>query len=172
MAYSKTDFSSNSLVYEMASLLNICGLCLWLYLASRSSKQVLSQNPIHGTVYIDGSASIATTDEDFICATLDWWPPDKCDYGTCSWGTASLLNLVSRSTSLSLSISLLLCLDSHLLLLLLLLFSCLMVLEYVCLTCFFLPFCTLIRKLPHQFLVFLLLKERGKEEKYKYISNI
>lgn len=147
MAYSKTDFSSNSLVYEMASLLNICGLCLWLYLASRSSKQVLSQNPIHGTVYIDGSASIATTDEDFNCATLDWWPPDKCDYGTCSWGTASLLNLVSRSTSLSLSISLLLCLDSHLLLLLLLLFSCLMVLEYVCLTCFFLPFCTLIRKL-------------------------
>lgn len=105
MAHSKTDFSSNSLVYEMASLLNICGLCLWLYLASRSSKQVLSQNPIHGTVYIDGSASIATTDEDFICATLDWWPPDKCDYGTCSWGTASLLNLVSRSTSLSLHLS-------------------------------------------------------------------
>ncbi|KAL0330561.1 UNVERIFIED_CONTAM: Heparanase-like protein 3 [Sesamum radiatum] len=32
-------------------------------------------------------------DEDFICATMDWWPPTKCDYGTCSWGSASLLNL-------------------------------------------------------------------------------
>lgn len=127
MASSKTDFYSNSLGYEMASLLNICGLCLWLYLASRSSKQVLSQNLIQGTVYVDGSASIAKTDEDFICATLDWWPPDKCDYGTCSWGTASLLNLVSHSY-LSLSTPLLPSLYS-LLFLLLLLFCCLMVLE-------------------------------------------
>ncbi|KAL8497804.1 hypothetical protein ACS0TY_021223 [Phlomoides rotata] len=45
------------------------------------------------TVFIDGKRSIARIDENFICATLDWWPPDKCDYGTCSWGHASLLNL-------------------------------------------------------------------------------
>jgi hypothetical protein len=37
---------------------------------------------------------IGNIDDDFICATLDWWPPQKCDYGTCSWGLASLLNLV------------------------------------------------------------------------------
>jgi heparanase 1 len=37
------------------------------------------------------------TGEDFVCATLDWWPPDKCDYGTCAWGRAGLLNLVSES---------------------------------------------------------------------------
>ncbi|KAL5224762.1 hypothetical protein ABZP36_011401 [Zizania latifolia] len=42
---------------------------------------------------VDGRRAIAATDEDFVCATLDWWPPDKCDYGTCSWGLASLLNL-------------------------------------------------------------------------------
>ncbi|KAF2303793.1 hypothetical protein GH714_023456 [Hevea brasiliensis] len=46
-----------------------------------------------GTLFINGTASIGATDHDFICATLDWWPPDKCDYGTCSWGRASLLNL-------------------------------------------------------------------------------
>jgi heparanase len=51
-------------------------------------------------VVVDARSAVAVTDEDFICATLDWWPPGKCDYGTCSWGLASLLNLVS---SLSLS---------------------------------------------------------------------
>jgi len=46
-----------------------------------------------------GAAAAATGQslaEDFVCATLDWWPPDKCDYGTCAWGRAGLLNLVSR----------------------------------------------------------------------------
>lgn len=46
-----------------------------------------------GNVMIDGSSVIGNIDDDFICATLDWWPPQKCDYGTCSWGLASLLNL-------------------------------------------------------------------------------
>uniref|UniRef100_M8D0M8 Heparanase-like protein 3 n=1 Tax=Aegilops tauschii TaxID=37682 RepID=M8D0M8_AEGTA len=46
-----------------------------------------------GAVTVDGRRAIASTGEDFVCATLDWWPPDKCDYGTCSWGNASLLNL-------------------------------------------------------------------------------
>ncbi|KAL6898049.1 hypothetical protein ACP4OV_006645 [Aristida adscensionis] len=42
---------------------------------------------------VDGRRAVAETGEDFVCATLDWWPPDKCDYGTCAWGRASLLNL-------------------------------------------------------------------------------
>ncbi|OAY69382.1 Heparanase-like protein 3 [Ananas comosus] len=44
-------------------------------------------------IAVDGTKAVATTDGDFVCATLDWWPPEKCDYGTCSWGLASLLNL-------------------------------------------------------------------------------
>ncbi|GER37077.1 glucuronidase 3 [Striga asiatica] len=48
---------------------------------------------VHGTVVIDGKRYIAETDENFVCATLDWWPADKCDYGTCSWGNSSILNL-------------------------------------------------------------------------------
>ena len=54
-----------------------------------------SGNVISGTVFVNGTASIGRTDDNFICATVDWWPTEKCDYGTCSWGRASLLNLVS-----------------------------------------------------------------------------
>jgi len=49
---------------------------------------------LQGTVAIDDKVVIGTIDDDFVCATLDWWPPEKCDYGRCSWGLASLLNLV------------------------------------------------------------------------------
>ncbi|XP_038707249.1 heparanase-like protein 2 [Tripterygium wilfordii] len=36
---------------------------------------------------------IAKTDDNFVCATLDWWPSTKCDYGQCPWQQAGLLNL-------------------------------------------------------------------------------
>ncbi|KAK3029878.1 hypothetical protein RJ639_038675 [Escallonia herrerae] len=89
----------------MGSLLDLLGLCLWLYLASHGSKTVNSQHTagpavVEGTVRINGTAPIGRIDEDFICATLDWWPADKCDYGTCSWGSASLLNLDLSNTIL------------------------------------------------------------------------
>ncbi|XP_076956535.1 heparanase-like protein 3 [Bidens hawaiensis] len=74
------------------------GISVSLYLLlvlSFSSKTIdsLSVNVMEGSLYVNGSASISFIDEDFICATLDWWPPEKCDYGSCSWGNASLLNL-------------------------------------------------------------------------------
>lgn len=53
-------------------------------------------------VEVDTRSLLATTDEAFLCATLDWWPPDKCDYGTCAWGQASVLHLVSQSSKLGL----------------------------------------------------------------------
>ncbi|CAN6202329.1 unnamed protein product [Urochloa humidicola] len=49
--------------------------------------------PATGQAAVDGRRAVAATAEDFVCATLDWWPPDKCDYGTCAWGRAGLLNL-------------------------------------------------------------------------------
>ncbi|XP_076885876.1 heparanase-like protein 1 [Bidens hawaiensis] len=33
------------------------------------------------------------TDDNYICATIDWWPNDKCNYDHCPWGSASALNL-------------------------------------------------------------------------------
>lgn len=58
-----------------------------------NSQTVREDGTVVGTVFIDGKTAIGRIDDDFICATLDWWPPEKCDYGTCSWGRASLLNL-------------------------------------------------------------------------------
>ncbi|XP_022751808.1 heparanase-like protein 3 [Durio zibethinus] len=83
----------------MSFLFKLLFLYFWLYWMNLSSIFVTSKsrggpgNVISGTVFVNGTASIGKTDENFICATVDWWPPDKCDYGTCSWGKASLLNL-------------------------------------------------------------------------------
>ncbi|KAL4312267.1 hypothetical protein GQ457_01G017210 [Hibiscus cannabinus] len=44
-------------------------------------------------VVIHGATSIAKTHDNFVCATLDWWPAEKCDYNQCPWGKAGILNL-------------------------------------------------------------------------------
>ncbi|KAF6141810.1 hypothetical protein GIB67_031877 [Kingdonia uniflora] len=80
----------------MGSLFQMMGLfCFWIFFIFNFGNvvTVVSQSVEEGTVLVDGRVGIASIDDDFICATLDWWPPEKCDYGTCSWGHASLLNL-------------------------------------------------------------------------------
>ncbi|KAL0385962.1 UNVERIFIED_CONTAM: Heparanase-like protein 2 [Sesamum radiatum] len=42
---------------------------------------------------VKGVTSIGKTDDNFVCATLDWWPETKCDYNQCPWGKAGILNL-------------------------------------------------------------------------------
>ncbi|XP_022965665.1 heparanase-like protein 3 [Cucurbita maxima] len=76
----------------------LVGFCFWvcfLFCGSVNSKGLGLEEDgfVRGRVLIDGKSAIGGIDEDFVCATLDWWPPEKCDYGTCSWGRASLLNL-------------------------------------------------------------------------------
>ncbi|KAG8482714.1 hypothetical protein CXB51_024453 [Gossypium anomalum] len=39
------------------------------------------------------ATSIAETNVNFVCATLDWWPTEKCNYNQYPWGKAGLLNL-------------------------------------------------------------------------------
>ncbi|KAL5828672.1 hypothetical protein ACOSQ3_018140 [Xanthoceras sorbifolium] len=53
------------------------------------------------TVSVKGATSIASTDDNFVCATLDWWPHNKCDYNQCPWGNAGILNLDLKNKILS-----------------------------------------------------------------------
>ncbi|KAG0470301.1 hypothetical protein HPP92_016464 [Vanilla planifolia] len=68
-----------------------CLMAMLLVLSMTSTPATATAT--QGSLFVDGNAAIASTDENFICATLDWWPPEKCDYGVCSWGEASILNL-------------------------------------------------------------------------------
>ncbi|CAN0918175.1 Heparanase-like protein 3 [Linum grandiflorum] len=79
---------------DMGSQILVVGFLVTVCILSCSFVPVSSQGSIvEGTVVVDGTTVIGRTDDDFICATLDWWPPEKCDYGTCSWDHTSLINL-------------------------------------------------------------------------------
>lgn len=67
-------------------------ICIWVCIIHFVCF-VQGESTSEGIVYVDGKSVIGVVDSDYVCATLDWWPPEKCDYGTCSWGKASLLNL-------------------------------------------------------------------------------
>ncbi|KAJ6759735.1 HEPARANASE-LIKE PROTEIN 1 [Salix purpurea] len=64
---------------------------LLLFLAS--FPVILAQEVTHATISIDGTATVAVIDDNFVCATLDWWPHDKCNYNQCPWGYSSVTNL-------------------------------------------------------------------------------
>ncbi|KAK8465847.1 hypothetical protein PHAVU_009G190797 [Phaseolus vulgaris] len=66
-------------------------LALFLLLASLQAN--LSQDIEHGSLLVDGAQTKAETGDNFICATIDWWPHDKCDYNHCPWGYSSVVNL-------------------------------------------------------------------------------
>ncbi|KAK7274917.1 hypothetical protein RIF29_16018 [Crotalaria pallida] len=52
-------------------------------------------------VTVKSETNIGRTDDNFICATLDWWPSTKCDYYQCPWGQAGILNLDLNNVILS-----------------------------------------------------------------------
>lgn len=54
---------------------------------------ILAQEILTAGLSIDGSHSIAETDENFVCATIDWWPHNKCNYNQCPWAYSSIMNL-------------------------------------------------------------------------------
>ncbi|KAI4343929.1 hypothetical protein L6164_011218 [Bauhinia variegata] len=64
---------------------------LAFFLLFASLPVTLSQEGV--SILVDGTRAKAETDDNFICATIDWWPHDKCDYSHCPWGYSSVLNL-------------------------------------------------------------------------------
>ncbi|KAL2340718.1 hypothetical protein Fmac_008658 [Flemingia macrophylla] len=68
-------------------------LHLALFLLLASFQATLSQGIEHGSLLVDGAQAKAQTGDNFICATIDWWPHDKCDYNHCPWGYSSVVNL-------------------------------------------------------------------------------
>ncbi|KAG9153276.1 hypothetical protein Leryth_024092 [Lithospermum erythrorhizon] len=52
-----------------------------------------SQKIEDAAIVINTTMPIANTDTNYICATIDWWPHDKCNYDQCPWGYSSVINL-------------------------------------------------------------------------------
>ncbi|KAF7806236.1 heparanase-like protein 1 [Senna tora] len=69
------------------------GFHLALFIILAFLRVTSSQEVIHASILVDGNRAKAETDENFICATIDWWPHDKCDYDHCPWGYSSVVNL-------------------------------------------------------------------------------
>lgn len=83
-----SSFFAQEIVFE-----EIMGFRLILFLFLYSLPGILSEERPDVTIIVRGSSTIAETNDDFVCATIDWWPPEKCNYNQCPWGRASVLNL-------------------------------------------------------------------------------
>lgn len=59
----------------------------------------LAQRVVYSSIAVNVSEVIAETDDNFVCATIDWWPHDKCNYNRCPWGYSSAVNLVKEFVS-------------------------------------------------------------------------
>ncbi|XP_033138442.1 heparanase-like protein 1 [Brassica rapa] len=56
-------------------------------------ERTMARDMKRASIVIQGASRIAETDENFVCATLDWWPHDKCNYDNCPWGYSSVINM-------------------------------------------------------------------------------
>ncbi|KAF3437572.1 hypothetical protein FNV43_RR20328 [Rhamnella rubrinervis] len=69
--------------------------CFSLFLLLTSIPVILAQEKgaAHVNIVIDGTMAIGGVGNNYICATIDWWPHDKCNYNQCPWGYTSAMNL-------------------------------------------------------------------------------
>ncbi|KAJ0536332.1 putative glycosidase [Helianthus annuus] len=67
--------------------------CTSLVVILASVSVIVAQDVEESYLVINGSLPMAHTDASYICATIDWWPDNKCDYHQCPWGSSSALNL-------------------------------------------------------------------------------
>lgn len=69
------------------------GICVALFGILTYLPAFLAQEASETTLIINGTTPIATTDANYVCATIDWWPHDKCNYNNCPWGYSSVINM-------------------------------------------------------------------------------
>lgn len=69
------------------------GFRFFLFLFLATLPAFLAQEFEDAIIKVDGATTVAETDANFICATLDWWPHDKCNYNHCPWGYSSVINM-------------------------------------------------------------------------------
>ncbi|CAI9767685.1 unnamed protein product [Fraxinus pennsylvanica] len=68
-------------------------IALFFVLLLVFSTSILAQDLDDARLVIDANTTIAETDDNYICATIDWWPHDKCNYNQCPWKFSSVINL-------------------------------------------------------------------------------
>ncbi|KAF2576648.1 hypothetical protein F2Q70_00006475 [Brassica cretica] len=70
-------------------------VCIFLLLGCllQVPERTMARDMKRASIVIQGASRIAETDENFVCATLDWWPHDKCNYDNCPWGYSSVINM-------------------------------------------------------------------------------
>ncbi|XP_010546175.1 PREDICTED: heparanase-like protein 1 isoform X2 [Tarenaya hassleriana] len=70
----------------------ISRVCFLLFLGFLLS-EITAHDLKRARIIIDGTRRVSETDENFVCATIDWWPHDKCNYDQCPWGYSSVINM-------------------------------------------------------------------------------
>uniref|UniRef100_A0A6P3ZR13 heparanase-like protein 1 isoform X1 n=1 Tax=Ziziphus jujuba TaxID=326968 RepID=A0A6P3ZR13_ZIZJJ len=68
--------------------------CFSLFLLLISFPVILAQEDVvQANIVVVAATAVGDVDSKFICATIDWWPHDKCNYNQCPWGYTSAMNL-------------------------------------------------------------------------------
>ncbi|CAH8270412.1 unnamed protein product [Arabidopsis lyrata] len=70
-------------------------LCFFVFLGCLLlvPETTMAQETKRASIVVEGARRVCETDENFVCATLDWWPHDKCNYDQCPWGYSSVINM-------------------------------------------------------------------------------
>ncbi|KAF5933961.1 hypothetical protein HYC85_030132 [Camellia sinensis] len=64
-----------------------------LFLSLASLSAIWAQQVEDAVIVVNGTQAVTNTDPNYICATIDWWPHDKCNYNQCPWGYSSIINM-------------------------------------------------------------------------------
>lgn len=59
------------------------------------AKEINFAKMLYAKIAVNGSTTIGETDDNYICATIDWFPSDTCRYNYCMLQNSSAITLVS-----------------------------------------------------------------------------